>query len=90
MTIRSREMVFAGGMAVVPGGRVEPADFELGAMMGGQPFAEDRLLSLAGAYQAVTDWHRLRAPDPQDVEAGEGQPAPAPRLDIIDIDLEGE
>ena len=25
MTIRSREMVFAGGMAVFPGGRVDPA-----------------------------------------------------------------
>ncbi|MEZ5681742.1 MAG: NUDIX domain-containing protein [Erythrobacter sp.] len=35
MTIRSRNMVFAGGMAVFPGGRVDPADFELGAMMGG-------------------------------------------------------
>ena len=35
MTIRSREMVFAGGMAVFPGGRVDPADFELGAMLGG-------------------------------------------------------
>ena len=35
MTIRSREMVFAGGMAVFPGGRVDPADFDLGAMAGG-------------------------------------------------------
>ena len=35
MTIRSREMVFAGGMAVFPGGRVDPADFDLGASMGG-------------------------------------------------------
>ena len=35
MTIRSREMVVAGGMAVFPGGRVDPADFELGAMLGG-------------------------------------------------------
>ena len=35
MTIRSRDMVFAGGMAVFPGGRVDPADFELGAMIGG-------------------------------------------------------
>ncbi len=35
MTVRSREMVFAGGMAVFPGGRVDPADFELGAMIGG-------------------------------------------------------
>ena len=31
MTVRSRDMVFAGGMAVFPGGRVDPADFELGA-----------------------------------------------------------
>ena len=35
MTIRSREMIFAGGMAVFPGGRVDPADFELGASIGG-------------------------------------------------------
>ncbi len=35
MTIRSREMVFAGGMAVFPGGRVDPADFDLGAAVGG-------------------------------------------------------
>ena len=30
MTVRSRTMVFAGGMAVFPGGRVDPADFVLG------------------------------------------------------------
>ncbi|MEQ8411075.1 MAG: NUDIX domain-containing protein [Erythrobacter sp.] len=30
MTVRSREMTFAGGMAVFPGGRVDPEDFELG------------------------------------------------------------
>lgn len=35
MTVRSRNMVFAGGMAVFPGGRVDPADFELGAATGG-------------------------------------------------------
>ena len=35
MTIRSRDMVFAGGMAVFPGGRVDPADYELGSLMGG-------------------------------------------------------
>ncbi|MEM7701808.1 MAG: NUDIX domain-containing protein [Pseudomonadota bacterium] len=29
MTVRSRTMAFAGGMAVFPGGRVDPADFEL-------------------------------------------------------------
>ncbi|WBY16336.1 NUDIX domain-containing protein [Erythrobacteraceae bacterium WH01K] len=30
MTVRSKTMTFAGGMAVFPGGRVDPADFELG------------------------------------------------------------
>lgn len=30
MTVRSRTMTFAGGMAVFPGGRVDPADFALG------------------------------------------------------------
>lgn len=29
MTVRSRTMSFAGGMAVFPGGRVDPADFDL-------------------------------------------------------------
>ena len=36
----------------------------VGGMLGGQPYAEDRLLSLAAVYQGVTDWHRRRAPDP--------------------------
>ena len=30
ITVRSRTMTFAGGMAVFPGGRVDPADFALG------------------------------------------------------------
>ena len=30
MTVRSRNMTFAGGMAVFPGGRVDPADYALG------------------------------------------------------------
>lgn len=33
MAIRSRNMVFAGGMAVFPGGRVDPADYELGRQL---------------------------------------------------------
>jgi Asp-tRNA(Asn)/Glu-tRNA(Gln) amidotransferase A subunit family amidase len=36
----------------------------LGAILGGQPFAEDRLLSMVAAYQAVTNWHDRRPPDP--------------------------
>lgn len=33
MTVRSRDMAFAGGMAVFPGGRVDPADFALAQKM---------------------------------------------------------
>ncbi len=33
ITVRSRNMAFAGGMAVFPGGRVDPADFELGTQV---------------------------------------------------------
>lgn len=36
----------------------------IGAIIGGQPYAEDRLLALVGAYQAVTDWHARRPEDP--------------------------
>ena len=40
-----------------------------GAILGGQPFAEDRLLSIAAAYQAVTGWHRRRPADPAPLAA---------------------
>lgn len=36
----------------------------LGTILGGFPYAEDRLLSLVGAYQAVTDHHLRRPADP--------------------------
>ncbi len=45
------------------------AGLPVGAILGGQPFAEDRLLSVAAAYQAVTDWHRRRPADPTGVTA---------------------
>ena len=41
MTVRSRNMVFAGGMAVFPGGRVDPADFALGGTMASDAFPAD-------------------------------------------------
>ncbi len=34
MVVRSRKMAFAGGMAVFPGGRVDPADHALAARLG--------------------------------------------------------
>jgi hypothetical protein len=36
----------------------------VGTILGGLPYAEDRLLSIAAAYQAVTDWHLRRPADP--------------------------
>jgi len=38
----------------------------LAGMLGGLPYGEDRLLSLAAAFQAVTDFHRRRPDDPDD------------------------
>ncbi|MEU5104522.1 MULTISPECIES: amidase [unclassified Streptomyces] len=36
----------------------------VGAILGGQPYEEDRLLEVVAAYQAVTDWHTRRPADP--------------------------
>ena len=35
-----------------------------GAVLGGPPFSEQRILSVIAAYQALTDWHQRRPPDP--------------------------
>lgn len=40
------------------------AGVPIGAILGGLPYGEDRLLSLVAAYQAVTDWHWRRPPNP--------------------------
>ncbi|MFF3857008.1 amidase [Micromonospora sp. NPDC002575] len=40
------------------------AGVPIGTILGGLPYGEDRLLSVAAAYQAVTDWHRRRPADP--------------------------
>lgn len=55
MTIRSREMVFAGGMAVFPGGRVDPADFELGAMIGGPLDPEEAAHQIAVVRETLEE-----------------------------------
>jgi len=36
----------------------------VGALLGGQPYAEDRLCAVVAAYQAVTGHHLQRPPDP--------------------------
>nr|MDT0662957.1 amidase [Micromonospora sp. DSM 115978] len=40
------------------------AGVPIGTILGGLPYAEDRLLSVVAAYQAATDWHWRRPPDP--------------------------
>jgi len=40
------------------------AGVPIGTILGGLPYAEDRLLSVVAAYQAVTDWHWRRPPNP--------------------------
>ncbi|MEV6417811.1 amidase [Kribbella sp. NPDC051718] len=37
----------------------------IGTILGGKPFGEERLLAVAAAYQALTDWHQRRPKDPQ-------------------------
>lgn len=52
-----------------------PAGLPIGTILGGQPYGEDRLLSIAAAYQAVTDWHLRRPANP---------PGDAPPLTTVD------
>lgn len=40
------------------------AGVPIGTILGGQPYAEDSLLAVVAAYQAATDWHLRRPPDP--------------------------
>jgi Asp-tRNA(Asn)/Glu-tRNA(Gln) amidotransferase A subunit family amidase len=46
----------------------------IGTILGGQPYAEDRLLAVAAAYQAVTDWHHRRPADPPTTAAAGPRP----------------
>jgi Asp-tRNA(Asn)/Glu-tRNA(Gln) amidotransferase A subunit family amidase len=78
------EIAFPIGMEARADGREVP----VGTILGGLPFAEDRLLSLVAAYQSVTDWHRRR---PAEVATAVGTPgeSPAPsERPPLRIDLE--
>jgi Asp-tRNA(Asn)/Glu-tRNA(Gln) amidotransferase A subunit family amidase len=71
----------------------EPMRLPVGALFGGMPFAEDRLLSLAAAWQSVTDFHRQRPPEPVVDGPGPGGSRPEPgrlRLDVVDVWETGE
>jgi aspartyl-tRNA(Asn)/glutamyl-tRNA(Gln) amidotransferase subunit A len=47
----------------------DTAGVPVGAILGGQPYEEDRLLEVAAAYQTVTDWHTRRPADPTTASA---------------------
>ncbi|WP_432840023.1 amidase [Dactylosporangium sp. CA-092794] len=52
----------------------------VGTILGAGPYEEDRLLEVAAAYQAVTDWHTRRPADPAPAPAARAAAAPRPRL----------
>ena len=55
MTVRSREMVFAGGMAVFPGGRVDPADFQLAQQFAGQMEPDEAAHQIAAIRETLEE-----------------------------------
>ncbi len=57
------EIAFPVGFATDQG-QAAGAAVPVGAILGAAPYAEDRLLAVVGAYQAMTDWHTRRPPDP--------------------------
>ncbi len=57
----------------------------IGTILGGNPYAEDRLLEVVAAYQAQTDWQWRRPADPP-TDAGAAalrRARPRPRLDAV-------
>lgn len=67
-------------------------DLPVGALFGGMPWGEERLLALAAGYQAVTDWHRRRPDLPVDLPGGFGMAHPGERgrTDVLDVFRHGE
>ena len=58
----------------------------IGAMLGGTPYSEDSLLTLAAAYQRATDWHIRRPANPDHLrpDAPPGPRSPG-RIDLLDV-----
>lgn len=66
----------------------------IGTILGGQPYAEDRLLEVVAAYQDVTDWHRRR-PELPPAPAASAAPrapssAPPARLSALEAARTGQ
>jgi len=55
MTVRSRNMVFAGGMAVFPGGRVDPSDYALAEEVGGDVPADEAAHQIAAIRETLEE-----------------------------------
>jgi 8-oxo-dGTP pyrophosphatase MutT (NUDIX family) len=55
MTVRSRNMTFASGMAVFPGGRVDAADFSLAEQMAGEAGGNTSIDEIAHQIAAVRE-----------------------------------
>jgi len=55
MTIRAKNMTFAGGMAVFPGGRVDPADYELGRQLGGDLEPDEAANQIAAVRETLEE-----------------------------------
>ncbi len=55
MTIRSRNMAFAGGMAVFPGGRVDEADFDLARATGGDAPIDEIAHQIAAVRETLEE-----------------------------------
>lgn len=58
----------------------------IGGLFGAEPYAEDHLLAVIAAYQRVSDGHRQRPADPDQLRPSKGGPrGRARRLDLFDV-----
>ncbi|MSR22368.1 MAG: hypothetical protein EXR92_02315 [Gemmatimonadetes bacterium] len=57
-------------LLALPVGVRDQGDYSLpqGIVLGGLPYGEERLLSIAAAWQATSDWHRRRPQDPSELD----------------------
>ncbi|TRD12034.1 NUDIX domain-containing protein [Erythrobacter insulae] len=97
MTVRSRNMAFAGGMAVFPGGRVDPADFKLAETLKNSTLSVDEIAHQIAAIRETLEETGLALGLSGDITADsarrartmiEAEGALAPVLDAFGWDLD--